>query len=632
MADNKSTSNEPRVSVRQNSTQNDDTVATNSETVVPNDEQQQQPPAQESVWKTMITRMVTFWIIMQVVKSFTGKKSVDPNAPSSSETVQKGTNHACSNHFKTGDPLEFYLYYSEEEVFSAFDAKSLLWHVDDITYGNWYDGYNKDGSRIKTGKLKASDTLLNNGTLYYHMYIVKHGYSPNPKSKLYSSSAVANKTKMMTMFRKERVHKTKNLLTGEADSQNKIIQQNASAPLKIISFWHPNITINILDDQTPWPKNGVPAPIDQYIIFDKVDNFYYPVVYFNEYWNYLSEYMPINETTPDLEYQITFSPISMFKWQLYISQSMRSQWNQYLGDTVEQSDQEQDMIKRTLRETNPYLLALTMVVSLVHSVFEFLAFKNDIQFWKTRKSLEGLSVRSVFFNVFQTLIVLLYVFDNETNTIVVVSCFVGLIIECWKITKVVDIRRDPERTWGPFPALKIEDKSTYIQSATREYDKLAFKYLSWALFPLLGCYAAYSLLYVEHKGWYSFVLSIAYGFLLTFGFIMMTPQLFINYKLKSVAHLPWRMLTYKALNTFIDDIFAFVIKMPTLYRLGCLRDDVIFFIFLYQKWVYKTDMTRVNEYGTSGDGTPVEEPEKLDSTTNGQIPIQNGEIETKKDK
>lgn len=52
----------------------------------------------------------------------------------------------------------------------------------------------------------------------------------------------------------------------------------------------------------------------------------------------------------------------------------------------------------------------------------------------------------------------------------------------------------------------------------------------------------------------------------------MTPQLFINYKMKSVAHLPWRMLTYKALNTFIDDIFAFVIKMPTLYRIGCLRD------------------------------------------------------------
>ena len=53
---------------------------------------------------------------------------------------------------------------------------------------------------------------------------------------------------------------------------------------------------------------------------------------------------------------------------------------------------------------------------------------------------------------------------------------------------------------------------------------------------------------------------------------MMTPQLFINYKLKSVSHLPWRMMTYKALNTFIDDLFAFVIKMPTMYRLGCFRD------------------------------------------------------------
>jgi hypothetical protein len=47
---------------------------------------------------------------------------------------------------------------------------------------------------------------------------------------------------------------------------------------------------------------------------------------------------------------------------------------------------------------------------------------------------------------------------------------------------------------------------------------------------------------------------------------------FLSYKLKSVAHLPWRMMTYKALNTFIDDIFAFVIKMPWLYRIGCFRD------------------------------------------------------------
>ena len=87
------------------------------------------------------------------------------------------------------------------------------------------------------------------------------------------------------------------------------------------------------------------------------------------------------------------------------------------------------------------------------------------------------------------------------------------------------------------------------------------------------------------------------GCVYTFGFIMMTPQLFINYKLKSVAHLPWRAMVYKFLNTIIDDLFAFVIKMPTLHRLSVFRDDLIFLIYLYQRWAYRVDKKRANEYG-----------------------------------
>lgn len=57
----------------------------------------------------------------------------------------------------------------------------------------------------------------------------------------------------------------------------------------------------------------------------------------------------------------------------------------------------------------------------------------------------------------------------------------------------------------------------------------------------------------------------------TFGFVLMTPQLYINYRLKSVAHLPWRFLCYRSLNTVIDDLFAFVIRMPTMHRLVSKR-------------------------------------------------------------
>ena len=65
-------------------------------------------------------------------------------------------------------------------------------------------------------------------------------------------------------------------------------------------------------------------------------------------------------------------------------------------------------------------------------------------------------------------------------------------------------------------------------------------------------------------------------------------------------------MTYKVLNTFIDDLFAFTIKMPTLHRLATLRDDVIFFVYLYQSYAYKVDTTRVNEFGQGGEDEEVE--------------------------
>jgi len=67
-----------------------------------------------------------------------------------------------------------------------------------------------------------------------------------------------------------------------------------------------------------------------------------------------------------------------------------------------------------------------------------------------------------------------------------------------------------------------------------------------------------------------------------FGFVQLVPQLIINYKLKSVAHIPMKAMMYKSLSTVIDDFFSFIIKMPLLHRLACFRDDVVFLVLLYQ--------------------------------------------------
>ncbi|MGH0171206.1 UNVERIFIED_CONTAM: hypothetical protein FKN15_060209 [Acipenser sinensis] len=67
---------------------------------------------------------------------------------------------------------------------------------------------------------------------------------------------------------------------------------------------------------------------------------------------------------------------------------------------------------------------------------------------------------------------------------------------------------------------------------------------------------------------------------------------------------------YKAFNTFIDDVFAFIITMPTSHRLACFRDDVVFLGYLYQRWLYPVDKSRVNEYGQSYDEKPKGKPHK----------------------
>lgn len=71
--------------------------------------------------------------------------------------------------------------------------------------------------------------------------------------------------------------------------------------------------------------------------------------------------------------------------------------------------------------------------------------------------------------------------------------------------------------------------------------------------------------------------------------------------------MPGKALTYKFLNTFIDDLFAFTVKMPWLHRLSTFRDDIIFFIWLYQGWKYRVDYKRVNEFGQGGDSDEEEE-------------------------
>lgn len=584
--------------------------------------QPQVPPASKlesffAMTKSLILRALIIYFVSSFFRKGTPTTSTNPKSD-----VATGPKLHAWNYFENGTLFDLHVWLSENPDEVNFQQISnLLWLQEDLTYGDWISGPKQDGLYYHQVTVKASHTLMNNGSVYVHAFVTKSGESPDPSAPNFAKNGMGHQQKQLNKYKKIRVNRNYNLLASE---QEKLAFELAQANLKdtIVSHWHTNLTLNLVVDQTNWAQGTVPPPLDEYVKFADGGKTYLPIVFVNDYWNLQRDYYPINETTPELPLHLSFQPIGMFKWQLYAAQQMKNKFaGNVLGELMasgggEEKDEDQDSLKETMLETNIYLLGLTIAISILHSIFELLAFKNDIQFWNNRQSLEGLSVRSVFFGVFQSLIVLLYVLDNETNFMIRVSCFIGLGIEVWKIHKVVDINYNTDqKIFGVLPKISFKDKGSYADSETKAFDNLAFKYLGWICFPLLVGYFVYSMVYNEHKGWYSFLLNMLYGYLLTFGFIMMTPQLFINYKMKSVAHMPWRMMTYKFLNTFIDDIFAFVIKMPTMYRLGCFRDDIVFFIFLYQRWQYRVDLKRLNEFGFSGEMAEQAAQKKLEGTT-----------------
>lgn len=279
----------------------------------------------------------------------------------------------------------------------------------------------------------------------------------------------------------------------------------------------------------------------------------------------------------------------------------------------------------------------------------------QINFWRKNKSLRGLSVRSVVIELFCQTVILLFLIDTDTSLLVVVPSAFGIVIQVWKVQRATGLAivRDGPGGRPRIALLRLEEEAAkarqqqeaaaakqssstngeahaaaagdngvtiagagtddasepepqvaagkkkegeasddVLQVETLQLDRVAISHLSLVIGPAVLGFAARSLLFEEHASWYSWFISTLTGAVYAGGFILMTPQLYINYRLKSVSHLPWRFLCYRFLNTFIDDLFAFVIRMPTMHRISCFRDDVVFIIYLYQRYIYKVDERR----------------------------------------
>ncbi|KAG8464691.1 hypothetical protein KFE25_010059 [Diacronema lutheri] len=227
-------------------------------------------------------------------------------------------------------------------------------------------------------------------------------------------------------------------------------------------------------------------------------------------------------------------------------------------------------------------------------------FRSEVRFWRGRTDTAGLSARTLLINAGCSLIVLAYLWEGEgTNRILLLSSSADFAVQAWKALTLVAARAARARARRGARARRAADEARAAarEAATESFDALAFGAVGACVLPLGAGLALHTLVQYPHRSWWAWLLDASAKAVYLFGFVAMTPQLFVNYKLKSVSYLPWRVLCYKAFTTFVDDAFSLLVSMPTAHRVACLRDDLVFFALLYQRRCFPVDLSRANEYG-----------------------------------
>ena len=265
-----------------------------------------------------------------------------------------------------------------------------------------------------------------------------------------------------------------------------------------------------------------------------------------------------------------------------------------------------DEVRYMIQDERLYRFLLTQIISYVHMWLDYLAFRDETQFYRGRENLSGVSTSTVLTRFVCSFIILLYLLDGGvTSWVVLFSLFSSCAVEGWKVWKLLR----PTFSFS-FPFVSFRQLQSSKEKQTAEYDRIATKNLGMILYPGIVGWSLYALKHYEYSSWYSWLVSNLANAVYTFGFISLTPQLYVNYRLKSVAHLPWKVFLYKIFNTFVDDAFAWLIDMPWKHRIMTLRDDFIFLLFLIQVYLYKVDKTRTNEYGYAFEESKEEEPKE----------------------
>uniref|UniRef100_A0A8C9JFG3 Lipid scramblase CLPTM1L n=1 Tax=Panthera tigris altaica TaxID=74533 RepID=A0A8C9JFG3_PANTA len=444
-------------------------------------------------------------------------------------------------------PFQLSVYTTTRSNLGAENNVDLVLNVEDFDVESKFE---------RTVNVSVPKKTRNNGTLYAYIFLHHAGILPWHDGK--QVHLVSPLTTYMVPKPEE-----VNLLTGESITQQIEAEKKPPSALdEPVSHWRPRLTLNVMVDDFVFDGASLPADVHRYMKMIQLGKtvHYLPILFIDQLSNRVKDLMVINRSSTELPLTVSYDKISLGRLRFWIHMQDAVYSLQQFGF----SEKDADEVKGIFVDTNLYFLALTFFVAAFHLLFDFLAFKNDISFWKKKRSMIGMSTKAGR--------------CPQLSAVPRAPCPVdgygslGFTLELglWKVKKALKM----SVVWrGLRPHFQF---GTYSESErkTEEYDTQAMKYLSYLLYPL--------------------------------AVTRLSGQVELRYPDGRCSHLP--RPAWQAFNTFIDDVFAFIITMPTSHRLACFRDDVVFLVYLYQRWLYPVDKSRVNEFGESYEEKPQRKP------------------------
>jgi hypothetical protein len=250
---------------------------------------------------------------------------------------------------------------------------------------------NSSDKRVIDTTFNVPKEVQNNGTLWGHFYIGLAGSTLDPSITGYDPARAYHFIRPLTQYiPKKKVKKTKSLL-GPANETELAVEEVPKGPI-ITSFYHSNFTMSLIPDSGVMSYPNMHPAVMQYLHLEATgardgsgqNGWYYPILFVNTFWQLKSHMTELNSTVTTLPFHVDLNTQKNWLFGIVASvdegakQTARNAASGAAPPVGGGDGSEFEMFKEILIDTNIYLLGTTMFVSVLHMIFEMLAFSSDI--------------------------------------------------------------------------------------------------------------------------------------------------------------------------------------------------------------------------------------------------------------